>query len=92
MNDIEQQKTPHRFGTFINSIRLWMDEQIHRRLCDSRTENVSGTKVLHFAALQNIIFRRGNVRIMSVLKNRSSPDRPRLRINKALDYDPDLHT
>jgi hypothetical protein len=73
MKDIEQQNTPQRFGTFMSSIKLWMDEQIHRRRWESKTEKVSGTSVLHFAAAQNIIFRRGKVRIISVLRNRSSP-------------------
>lgn len=73
IKDIEQQNTPHKFGTCSNSIRLWMDEQIHRRRCERSTEKVSGTSVLHLAALQNIIFRLGKFRIMSVLKNRSSP-------------------
>lgn len=73
MKDMLQQKIPHKFGTFNSSIRLWIDEQIHRRRCDSNTEKVSGTTVLHFAFGQKSIFRAGNVRIIRVERNRSSP-------------------
>ena len=44
-NCIEKQKVPQRLGTRTSSNRLWMVELIHRRRCESRTLNVSGTTV-----------------------------------------------
>lgn len=76
-NCILKQKVPQRFLTSTNSIRLCIVELIHRLRCESSTEKVSGTTVLHRACGKNIIFRFGNVLRRQVVKNRSSPSNRR---------------
>jgi hypothetical protein len=76
-NCIEKQNVPHRFRTSTSSIRLCTVELIHRRRCESRTLNVSGTTVRQRACGRNIILRFGNVRSSSVVRKRSSPSSSR---------------
>ena len=72
-NCIDIQKTPHSSRTRTSSMRLWIVELIHLLRWDKRTLNSAGTVVLQYARGTKMSFRRGKVRNIKVVKNRSSP-------------------
>ena len=70
---IEKQQKPHRSLSQTNSAKLWMVELIHRRLCESSTDHVSGAAVRAYASGTNLYDIAGKCFVMSVVRYRSSP-------------------